>query len=448
MKKMILLGFVLITGVTFFSCTSETEKRQTAQEILLHHRAAQIQEYLENLNKKQAAAVDAFINNMSLEQKISQLFIENLQGNEQFRTFEDYGDISGKVDLTPLVAGGYLFFSANLAPTADGVMNFTNSIFAFCKKNNLIPPFLAIDQEGGFVNRLRGISGPLPSCLRVSECLNPEQAMELYALQAKQMALLGFNMNLAPVAEVCTDENSIFLNGRSFGNALQVKEYGIKCLNAYQKNKISTVLKHFPGNTNTDPHTGLPEILLSASDLQKSLEPFYFLIDFKPHGILMSHARTSAYNPELPSCLSDFWVTQVLREQCGYDGLILSDDIFMAALAKNGYPPEKAVVMAIQAGIDCIMTSERRFSKPARYLYKEALANPDFENKINQSVRHVLLYKIDLGFMEYCYNGDEVSLEIAAQPVNSPAKLSMDERVEAFENLKQQNIQFYMEHFN
>ncbi len=452
-KNKFVVGVVAIFSacLLFLSCTSESEKKQTEQEILLHQSATQIHEYLKILNQKQDDAITEFINGMSLEQKIGQLFIENLQGNEQFRTFEESRDISKNDDTSPLVAGGYLFFSANLAPSADGVMNFTNSIFAYCKKNNLIPPFLAIDQEGGFVNRLRGISGPLPSCQRVSECLNLEQAAELYELQAKQMELLGFNMNLAPVAEVCTSENSIFLNGRSFGDVNQVKEYGKICLNAYQNNHISTVLKHFPGNTNTDPHTGLPEIQLSKDELQKSLEPFYYLIEANPHGILMSHARTSAYNPELPSCLSDFWITKVLREQCGYKGLIFSDDIFMAALAKNGYPPEKAVVMAIQAGIDCIMTSEKRIAKPAAYLYKEAVANPDFEEIINQAVRHVVLYKMELGFLEYrydfCDEGERVSLEIAARPVNSPAKLPMNERVEAFEELRQKNVQFYMEHF-
>ena len=130
-KNKFVVGVVALFSacLLFLSCTSESEKKQTEQEILLHQSATQLHEYLKILNQKQEDAITEFINGMSLEQKIGQLFIENLQGNEQFRTFEESRGISKNDDTTPLVAGGYLFFSANLAPSADGVMNFTNSIF-------------------------------------------------------------------------------------------------------------------------------------------------------------------------------------------------------------------------------------------------------------------------------------------------------------------------------
>ena len=82
------------------------------------------------------------------------------------------------------------------------------------------------------------------------------------------MHSIGFHMNLAPVIEVCTPDNEDFLDGRSFGSFEQVLNYGRACVNAYENNQIATVVKHFPGNTNTDPHTGLPEIKLSEADLK------------------------------------------------------------------------------------------------------------------------------------------------------------------------------------
>ncbi|MCR4733776.1 MAG: glycoside hydrolase family 3 protein [Treponema sp.] len=443
MLKYLKILFIALLVISFSSCTSKSEKKQTEQEILLHQSAANIQNYLENLKIQQKTALSNYIETMSLEEKISQLFIENLEGDKYFRTFEDFGDINSKEDSRPLIAGGYLFFSANLANRPQEVMLFTNSIYDFCKKNNIIPPFLAIDQEGGFVNRLKNLSGPLPSCQRVSSCISPQTAYELYSLQAEQMKLLGFSMNLAPIAEICTPDNSLFLNERSFGSSSQVKLYGRNCMNAFQDNGISAVLKHFPGNTNTDPHTGLPEITLSKNDLDNSLEPFYHLLAFKPHGILMSHALTAAYNPELPSCLSSFWVTDILRNKYGYEGLIFSDDIFMGALAKNGYPPEKAVIMAIEAGIDCIMTSERRFSRPAKYLYQAAKKDSALEEKINIAVSHVLLYKIEIGLLEYSYQEQSISINVSDNFVKA-----VDEaRLKHFEEVKDRNTQFYIEHF-
>ena len=213
------------------------------------------------------------------------------------------------------------------------------------------------------------------------------------------MNLLGFHVNLAPVVEICTDSNSDFLAERSFGNADKVVSYGTSAIMAYENNGIGTVLKHFPGNTNTDPHTGLPEIKLSEKELYESLEPFEKLIKLKPSGILMSHARTEAVDSEVPSCLSHVWVTEILRNKYGYEDIIFSDDIFMGALASNGYLPEKAVVMAVEAGIDCIMISEKRILKPARVLYQTACENPEFAAKIDAAVKRIQRFKLDFGLL-------------------------------------------------
>ena len=171
------------------------------------------------------------------------------------------------------------------------------------------------------------------------------------------MRELGFDMNLAPVVEICTPANAEFLEGRSFGNLEQVITYGRACINAYENNRIATVLKHFPGNSNTDPHTGLPEITLSKEALLEIIVPFREFAKMEPSAILMSHARTTAIDEGVPACLSKVWVTDILRKEYGYEGLIFSDDIFMGALADNGYPPEEAAIRAVEAGIDCIMIS-------------------------------------------------------------------------------------------
>ena len=161
------------------------------------------------------------------------------------------------------------------------------------------------------------------------------------------------------------------------------------------------MLKHFPGNTNTDPHTGLPEIEWTEQELELQMKPFRELVKLNPSAVLMSHARVKGYGEKNPACLSEYWVTDILRNDFGFTGIIFSDDIFMGALADNGYPPEKAVVMAIQAGIDCIMISEKKIGQSVEVLLQKVKNDSQFESRINESVRRIIEYKIKCGFLEY-----------------------------------------------
>ena len=398
MKKTILTASALFMLLAFNSCTSKEEKKITVKEKLVHQNQQNFYEnYVYSKIRTNEISLDNYIKNLPLEKRVAQLFIENLEGNKTFRSYETFGDMTGKNDSSPLIAGGYLFFSYNLSDTIEETASYIASIRSYTEQNNQIQPFLAIDQEGGWVNRLKKLTGKLPSQQDVAETLNVGQAYELYSRQAKKMAEIGFNMNLAPVIEVCTDDNRDFLDGRSFGDSYKTSAYGIACINAYQNNKIAAVIKHFPGNTNTDPHTGLPEITLPYDELKKLLEPFKEVCSHLPVGVLMSHARTSSFDENNPACLSKKWICDILRSEYGYEGIIFSDDIFMGALASNGFPPEKAAVLAIEAGVDCIMTSEKRFAKQAAHIYAKALDDKTFEERINQSVKRLLEYKIKAG---------------------------------------------------
>ena len=422
--------------------TNEREKKT-------HQNAGAIYQRIKDINQQKIDAFESFVHDMPLEEKICQLFIENLEGNTTFMPVEHLRDISNNQEIPEssyIIPGGYLFFSFNIGDSPAQIMGFTDSIREFCMTNGKNPPFLAVDQEGGYVNRLRKINGPLPSSQDIAEKIDADEAAQLYGMQAQQMKLLGFHVNLAPVVEVCTDSNRDFLAERSFGNAAQVKNYGAAAIRAYEDNSIGTVLKHFPGNTNTDPHTGLPEIKLEEKELFESLEPFEELIKQNPSGILMSHARTKAVDGKVPSCLSHVWVTEILRNKYGYDGIIFSDDIFMGALASNGYTPEKAVVMAVEAGIDCIMISEKRILKPARVLYKTACENPEFAAKIEAAVKRIQRFKLDIGILELADDGMGAYVIKAAASDDGDSS-SLSEKLEQFNAEKQSNSEFYKQHF-
>ncbi len=386
-------GFLILL---FTSCTD----KQTKKEIKTHASASEVQTYINQKKAEREEALTRYVDALPLEQKIAQLFIENLEGSTNFRSYETVGAMTGTNDDTPLIAGGYIFFSYNIADSREQMQKYIASIRDYCNSNNNLQPYLCVDQEGGWVSRLKKLNPKLPSNEQVARDFDIPGTYHLYTEQAAGMKELGFDMNLAPVVEVCTDDNKDFLDGRSFGNLEQVVTYGRACINAYENNGIATVLKHFPGNTNTDPHTGLPEITLSEPELLQSIESFRELVSYNPVAVLMSHARTSAVDSGVPACLSKVWVSDILRNQYGYQGLIFSDDIFMGALADNGYPPEEAAIRAVEAGVDCIMISEKRFAKAGKVLYNRAKEDAAFEAKINQAVKRILKYKIEAGLID------------------------------------------------
>ena len=144
MKKIAFLTLLIGTFLLFFSCKKD---RTSLKEINNHKFATYIQKEIKAVQKRNDAALDLFISRMSLEEKVSQMFIINLEGNSVFTPVDR---LNGK----PYVPGGYLFFSYNLAETPEKVRQLTDSIASFCKGQNIIPPFVAVDEEGGYVHRL------------------------------------------------------------------------------------------------------------------------------------------------------------------------------------------------------------------------------------------------------------------------------------------------------
>jgi len=426
-------------------------------------------------NEKKDMALETFMDSLSEEELVSQLFLVNIEGNSSYFAVERRSDAEyipegkkGAADKNdvPLVPGGCLFFSFNIAPTAQELSSFIDSIHAYCRKWNLIFPYLALDQEGGYVSRLSDIASRLPSQKTVAKRISASKAYELYSLQARQLASLGFNMNLAPVAEAETSLNRDMLQTRTFGPVVETSVYSAACVRAYEENGIATVLKHFPGNTNTDPHTGLPEIVCSDSDLDSLyLSPFAFILTARPSSVLMSHARLTgglaleengaatapSRDPKTPACLSSFWVDGVLKKRMGFDGLVLSDDIFMGALAENGFPPEQAAVQAIEAGVHVIMLSEKKFGDVARTLLRQAASDKVFAKKLRAAEKKVLEYKIRCGLLEVKKDGASYKICMPSALGGKKSNLSGADgsggRIDEFMKAKENGRSFFQKYF-
>lgn len=428
------LSLIIITSsiLLISSCGRIDDARQDKIEKNSRKSAVAIQAVINAKYHERKSALENYVKTTSLKDKVCQLFIVNIDGDKTYVPVEK--------DFIP---GGYLFFSYNLAETPEGIMKFTDSIRSYCHSKGVVSPFLAIDQEGGYVNRLRTVCGPLPSAKRVSDRLNVESAYRLYSMQAIQMKALGFNMNLAPVVEVETKENEKFLDGRSFGDKLKVRSYGTACVNAFENRGIATVIKHFPGNTNTDPHSGLPEIKSSLEELEELLLPFRQICRAEPKGVLMSHARTACLDSGNPACFSKIWINSKLKEKMEYQGIVFSDDVFMGALAGNGFPPETAAVKAIEAGINCIMISEKRISGPAKVVIQKAENDKNFAKLVDDSFRKIIEYKIKAGFFDFRLNSDGEYELVEKNPVSS----DVETRLAAFNKARLEDIDIYQTYF-
>lgn len=394
------------------------------------------------------AALFAYLDSLSPAEKIAQLFLINIEGNEVYSSPETVLDLHIPADFgneKPLVPGGVLFFSYNIAKAPQTIIQYTQSIASYCEKNHILRPYLALDQEGGEVNRLRGITSALPSNKAVALALSPSEAYTLYKIQGEQLRALGFDINLAPVAEARNAQNEAFLGTRSYGAEPFAVSYSLAAIRGYQDARVGTVLKHFPGNTNTDPHTGLPEIALSLGELGHSVfEPFFVLLGAGAAGVLMSHARTASYDKNMPACLSEAWVAHILKTELSYGGLVLSDDIFMAALQENGFSTESAAVSAINAGVHIIMLSEKRFAPVAAFLLQKSAQDAAFEQKVREAVFAVLQFKLSCGILAIEEDGGTVHIREVAEEVQNG---SLEERLLAFSRTKASGDLFYDTHF-
>ena len=205
---------------------------------------------------------------LSPEQKIGQLFFIGLPGTE---IDEQTSELLDKIS-----PGGICLFSRNIKKAKDTrkLLDDTRDILA-------IEPFLAIDQEGGLVDRLRRIITPMPSIKNLSENGKAENIEKLADLTAEILRILGFNMNFAPVVDVIDEQREKFVNGlysRGFGKSKEdVINLAGKYLDTLQTGGCLATIKHFPGYgaTEVDSHEELPQVNLSSDELfEKDLVPY------------------------------------------------------------------------------------------------------------------------------------------------------------------------------
>ena len=296
--------------------------------------------------------------------------------------------------------GGFLLFRYNVnSDKYKEIKSFTDKIKNTYTSLNQISPYIAIDHEGGDVNRLQKALPNLPSQQFISEHYSLEDAGKMYYYHSKMLEKLGINVNLAPVNEIETVENIEFLKSRSFGDRKSVYEYGNAELWNIIKTSVLPVQKHFPGNTNTDTHTGKSVIDSDLEIIQNLyIAPFRDVRNMNQSAVMMSHTILDAVDSK-PSCISDKTINY-FKDNTGFNGLLFTDDLTMDALTKDGFPVKRAIVEAIRSGVDVIMLSITNYLRIIDSVIPDIEDDSELIEKIDSAVERILNWKIDCGLVD------------------------------------------------
>lgn len=324
------------------------------------------------------------LNNMTLDEKISQLFLVRVPDN----SIEE---------VSKYQFGGYILFGKDTKNlTKEEVKNKIETWQSVSK----IPLLIAVDEEGGTVVRISNNNKIRDSKFKSSQELYNDGGFELIkndTIQKNNLLYeLGINVNLAPVADISTNEDD-YIYSRSFGkDALETSKYIKTVINASKGTKVSNVLKHFPGyGNNLDTHTGISIDNKTIEDFRKNdFLPFKSGIEEGAEAILVSHNIINNIE-NIPASLSKN-IHNILRNELNFTGIIMTDDLAMSAI--KDYVNDSPSVMALKAGNDLIIITD--------YLtgindIKEALKNGDLEESlIDKAVLRVLSWKYYKGLLK------------------------------------------------
>jgi beta-N-acetylhexosaminidase len=284
-------------------------------------------------------AVEELLAGMTLRQRVARMFIFPVSGPTL--TMDETAWLS---DLQP---GGVILVERNFG-TSTEIHALTSAIHATAPS---LPPLVSLDQEGGIVTRLW--DDPAPDAPTLAT-LSLEEISAFAQQRAELLASYGFDLNFAPVADVAFAPDS-FMAGRTFGgNPERVAECVVAYLNGVNGTHVLHCVKHFPGHgrVSVDSHQALPELDVDPDTWASADElPFAAAIADGAPMVMLGHLAVPMWD-DLPASLSPIAV-EVLRENLGFDGVIVTDDLFMGAL--NAWQPLEIIDMAVAAGDDLLL---------------------------------------------------------------------------------------------
>ncbi len=356
-----------------------------------------------------AEYVDQMIGKMSLSEELGQLFVAELTGTDM--------NANNIAMISQLHAGGIILYAFSMQTAQQ-----TQALIHSSQANAKIPLIVSVDEEGGCVDRLTNIYGSHPGAPEIGATGSTTYAYQQGAKMAQDMTSLGFNLDLAPDVDVKLVDGRDLLC-RTFGSTPgTVTQLAGAYLNGLQQNGVVGTLKHFPGLGDAlgDAHLSLPVINRTRDQIESvELAPYRTLINSgQVQMVMTTDLLMPSIDPVLPAKLSPSIITGILRSELGFDGVVITDALYMQGISDKWGMPQ-AGVMAIQAGDDMFLGpwSAGQMSAMISAL-KTALKNGSISKaRIDQSVRRILTLKMRMGLIPLPANSQ--SLLQSVPPIGS-----------------------------
>lgn len=340
----------------------------------------------------QVAYVNHMIASMSLDDEIGQMIMIGFS--------EQQMDAPLAYEIQHFHVGSAIIYAFNIKD-ATQLKQLTGDM----QGDASLPLLIATDQEGGSVNRLEALEGPTPSAADIGATNNPSVARQRGVQDAQALAQLGINLNLAPVVDVLNTSGGDVVS-RSFGStpARVTKMAGAYLQGLQSTGKVAGTLKHFPGlgDVPVDPHATLYTLSRSRSQLESiDWAPYRALIATgQVQAVMSTHVVLGAIDPTRPASLSKPALTGILRDELGFNGVLITDGIYMHALAN--YSLDQIAVDAVDAGNDiiCSTYSIESIQQVVDAITAAVADGTLTRSRIDDSVRRILLLKLRLGLLK------------------------------------------------
>ena len=321
-----------------------------------------------------------------LRQKIGQMFLVGFGGPVLSR--------EEQLIIEQFPFGGFILFAHNCREPRQ-IPTLCRALWEVAVE---LPPFIAIDQEGGRVHRLPPPFTHFPAAACLGEKHDANLAYRTGRATAAELALAGINLDFAPVLDVNSNPRNPIIGNRSFGpEPDQVIDLGSAWIQGLRDGAIIPCGKHFPGHgdTDKDSHLDLPVVEKTLAELQAvEFAPFINACRNRIESLMTAHVLYPALDPKWPATLSYKIVTELLRHQLGYDGVVFSDAMEMKAISAN-YGTAEAVGLSVRAGVDVMLFCHGlpKAIEAFEHLCAEAERDPAVRARVEDSYRRITALK-------------------------------------------------------
>lgn len=374
-KRFILFIFLIVVFILFTGCTNGKTEELPDKTI-------------PQPTPPEKDPIEEQIKLMSLEEKLGQMVMVGLNGYVV--------DNAAKQMLESYHVGGFILYGSNVE-SQEQLLALTNSLKSINSANKL-PLLISVDEEGGRISRMPKELKDIPTNKEIGKINNEEFSYKIGGLLAAEVKAFGFNMDFAPVLDINSNPKNPVIGDRAFGSDEKVvSNLGVQTMKGIEASGVIPVVKHFPGHgdTSVDSHVGLPSV---DNDLErlKSFEliPFANAIENGADVVMAAHILLPKIDGENPATMSKAIITDILREQMSYDGVVITDDMTMGAIIEN-YEIGAASVKSVEAGSDIILVAHGNDNALAvlekmKEAVEQGLVS---EERINQSVYRILKLK-------------------------------------------------------